>query len=78
MQYNKDEELTWEELFDQIAYDYESQYGFTKDGRGNYSLNKLYITPKECSYKTENWKISKDAYNKFLKLIELFDGGEDD
>jgi hypothetical protein len=59
------------EVFNEIAYDWESQYGMTKHTDGTYSINKLYIGPDGMSYKTSNWVLGPGVFEKVEKLYNL-------
>lgn len=59
------------DVFNEIAYDWELHYGLTKHEDGSYSVNKLYITPTEMSYKTDRWKLAPGVFDKVEKLYRL-------
>lgn len=64
---------TFKEVFDWICYDFDSCYDLSKDSKGNFVVNKLYITPTELSYKTEIYNISNpDIFKKVSILYSLF------
>ena len=59
------------DVFNEIAWDWESQYGMTKHLDGSFSINKLYITPTEMSYKTDNWILAPGVFEKVEKFYNL-------
>ena len=70
---NEIETITdFKDIFSEIAYDWEYKYGLNKHEDGTYSVNKLYITPTEMSYKTSRWLLGPGMFNKVEKLYNLF------
>jgi len=63
--------ISFKEVVDYIAYDWDSNYDLKKDNEGNYYVNKLYITPETLNYKTESYPITKIVFNKVEKLYEM-------
>jgi hypothetical protein len=59
------------DVFDEIAYDWESQYGMTKHSDGTFSINKLYIGPDYMSYKTQHWTLGPGVFEKVEKFYNL-------
>lgn len=67
-------EASFKDVFDQICYD----WGFDKknlyqDEKGNFVINKTYITPEEMTYKVWKHKLKPGVFEKLLKLKELLD-----
>lgn len=63
---------TFRDIFDEICYDLDSNYNLNKHEDGSFSVNKLYITKDEASYKTSNWKLAPGLYEKVNELWRLF------
>lgn len=69
--YNEKVITNFLDVFDEIAYDWESQYGMNKHDDGTYSVNKLYIGPDWMSYKTNNWILAPGVFEKVEKFYNL-------
>jgi len=54
-----------------IFYDLDNNYSLKKDSKGNFYVNKLYITPTQLSYKTELYSLKPGLFNKVEKLYRL-------
>jgi len=62
---------TFLEVFNEIAYDWESHYGMTKLSDNEYVVNKLYISKDSMQYKTNNWPLAPGVFDKVVKLYKL-------
>lgn len=62
---------TFEDVFEWICYDYESNYGLKRTSDGDFYVNKLYIDKNFLTYKTERYELSPGLYEKVEKLYSL-------
>jgi len=60
------------DLIDWIVYDWDHSYSLNKDDKGNFYVNKLYITPTHLTYKTECAELGSGLFEKLDKFWELF------
>lgn len=62
---------TFGELFGEICWSYEyPNYQLTKRNDG-YSLNKLFITKNEATYKTELWELGPGVFEDLERFYEF-------
>jgi hypothetical protein len=69
---------TFEELLDEISYSWEPGissesvfcHNIIKEDDECYSINKLYITPDRCSYKTDNFHLAPGVFEKFVAFYK--------
>ena len=71
MFYNSGKIDTFKEVLDYIFYDWDYTYTLSKDSEGIFYINKLSIGPNFLNYKTENYEIDKELYNKVNTLYKL-------
>lgn len=63
---------TFREIFDWITYDWDHYYKLNKESDGSaYYVNKLQITPKYLTYKTECYEIAPGLFEKVADLYEV-------
>ena len=63
---------TFKELFDEINYSWENGYDLNyHESDDSFSLNKLYITKDEVSYKMDRWKLAPGLFEKVKVLHGL-------
>lgn len=62
--------MSFRELMGEICWNWQPDNALHHDivdhGDGAYSVDKLEIMPGRVSYKTDNWKITKEVYDKFV------------
>lgn len=63
--------VTFREVLDWIFYDWDSLYTLSKDDKGNFYVNKLYIEPNYLTYKTECYELANGLFKKVNQLFEL-------
>ena len=61
----------FKDIFNWIIYDLDDGYSLSKDGKGNFYVNKLYIDKKHLTYKTECLEIAEGLFEKVAKLHAL-------
>lgn len=72
---------TFRQLMDEITYSWEPGYELERHARDDhwaFSLNKLFITPTEVSYKLERWRLASGVFEKletFWQLLQEGTGG---
>lgn len=78
MEFNTDTIETFKELMDEIVYSWTWQeYDQLRrevcpeTGVPSFTLNKLYISPTEVQYKTENCKLAVGVFDKLEEFYKL-------
>lgn len=61
---------TFAELMTEVSYSWDGSHQIIQDTEG-YSLNKLYITPFQVTYKTMTWELASGVYEKFEQFYAL-------
>lgn len=68
---------SFKDLLNEIAWSWEyPNYNLIKTEGGNYSLNKLYITPERATYKTDTWEITEEIFKDVERFYEFLQSTE--
>jgi hypothetical protein len=67
-------EMNFRQLMAEVCWNWqpcgEAWHEIERFPEGDFCIDKLYIGPTHVSYKTENWKISQEVFDKFVKFYE--------
>ena len=65
---------SFKELLNEIMWSWEyPSYDFDKDEKGNFHLNKLYITPIDVTYKLEHWELAPGVFEEVQRFYEFLE-----
>jgi len=65
---------SFKDLLNEIMYSWDwPNYELLKDEKGNFYLNKLYVTPDHASYKTQYWELAPGVFSDVERFYDFLE-----